>query len=179
MASAGCIAVTGGLEVASDRLLALINKGVTLKTVAKATKNFHASGIMVHAYLMYGFPSQTVQETIDSLEVVRQLFFHECLHSAHWHRFSATVHSPVGKNPEKFGIKLKFPQVEKGSMFSLNDLEFEDSIQVDHDFLGIGLRKALYNYMHAFGIESDVREWFEGCVPKTTLKKNFISSLLT
>jgi hypothetical protein len=29
---------------------------------------------MVHAYLMYGYPTQTIQETIDSLEMVRQLF---------------------------------------------------------------------------------------------------------
>jgi len=72
--ASGCIAVSGGLEVASDRLLALIKKGVTVEQVAQVTKNFTESGIMVHAYLMYGYPTQTVQETVDSLEMVRQLF---------------------------------------------------------------------------------------------------------
>src|SRR5690606_16518363 len=72
--TSGCIAVSGGLEVASDRLLALIDKGVTVAQVAQVTRNFTEANIMVHAYLMYGYPTQTVQETVDSLEMVRQLF---------------------------------------------------------------------------------------------------------
>ena len=71
--ASGCIAVSGGLEVASDRMLALINKGTTVEQVARVTNNLTESGIMVHAYLMYGFPTETVQETIDSLEMVRTI----------------------------------------------------------------------------------------------------------
>jgi len=48
--ASGCIAVSGGLEVASDRLLKLIDKGVTVEQVAKVTSNFTEAGIMVHAY---------------------------------------------------------------------------------------------------------------------------------
>ncbi|HAH25523.1 MAG TPA: radical SAM protein, partial [Prolixibacteraceae bacterium] len=59
----GCIAVSGGLEVASDRLLGMINKGVSVAKVAKVTDHFTRAGIMVHAYLMYGFPTETEQET--------------------------------------------------------------------------------------------------------------------
>ncbi|MBP6001725.1 MAG: radical SAM protein, partial [Flavobacterium sp.] len=85
LAASGCIAVSGGLEVASDRLLQLIKKGVTVEQVAKVTKNFTDAGVMVHAYLMYGYPTQTVQETIDSLEMVRQLFELGVLQSGFWH----------------------------------------------------------------------------------------------
>jgi radical SAM superfamily enzyme YgiQ (UPF0313 family) len=74
LAASGCIAISGGLEVASDRLLELIKKGVTVEQVAQVTRNFTESGIMVHSYLMYGYPTQTIQETVDSLEMVRQLF---------------------------------------------------------------------------------------------------------
>jgi radical SAM superfamily enzyme YgiQ (UPF0313 family) len=59
MARSGCIAVTGGLEIASDRLLKLVNKGVTVAQVARVTKAFTDAGVGVHAYLMYGFPTQT------------------------------------------------------------------------------------------------------------------------
>lgn len=72
--ASGCIGVSGGLEVASDRLLALIQKGVQVDQVARVMMNFNQAGILVHAYLMYGFPTQNEQETIDSLEMVRQLF---------------------------------------------------------------------------------------------------------
>src|SRR5208283_5360011 len=86
-------------------LLELMNKGISLEQVAKVTAAFQNSGIMIHAYLMYGFPTQTVQETVDSLEIVRQLFCQRLLQSAFWHRFAMTVHSPVGMNSEKYGVE--------------------------------------------------------------------------
>lgn len=109
MARAGCIGVTGGLEVASDRLLKFINKGVTVRQVANVTRAFTGVGIGVHAYLMYAIPSQTEQEVIDSLEIVRQLFEHRCIDPASWHQFFATAHSPVGVRPELFGVRLRSP----------------------------------------------------------------------
>lgn len=171
MADAGCVAVSGGLEVASDRLLKKMNKGVTIEQVARVTKNFRNSKILVHAYLMYGFPTQTEQETIDSLEYVRQLFVEGCLSSAFWHRFSATEHSPVGKDPAAYGIQIT---EDPKYLFSRNDLSFVDPTPVDHDALGQGLRKAVYNYMHGIGLDQDVREWFSVKTPKTKVPKTAI-----
>jgi len=158
LAEAGCVAVSGGLEVASDRLLALMQKGVTVAQVARVTRAFTDAGIMVHAYLMYGFPTETVQETVDALERVRQLFAAGCIQSAFWHRFSATAHAPIGLHPERYGIALRpLPEIT----FAHNDLTFDDPVGTDHDALGVGLRKALYNYMHGVGLDEDVRSWFE------------------
>nr|WP_287495494.1 hypothetical protein [Candidatus Brachybacter algidus] len=98
--------MSGGLEVASDRLLKLIKKGVTVGQVAKVAQNFTQSGIMVHSYLMYGFPTQNEQETIDSLEIVRQLFEAGVVQSGFWHQFALTAHSPVGKNPAEYNVRL-------------------------------------------------------------------------
>jgi radical SAM superfamily enzyme YgiQ (UPF0313 family) len=156
MARAGCIAVTGGLEVASNRLLALMQKGVTVEQVARVTRAFTDAGVMVHAYLMYGFPTETEQETIDALERVRQLFDAGCIQSAFWHRFAATVHSPIGLAPKKFGIRV----LNEPAAFARNELPFTDPTGTDHDRLGEGLRKALYNYMHGVGLDLDVRSWF-------------------
>jgi radical SAM superfamily enzyme YgiQ (UPF0313 family) len=103
--ASGCIAVSGGLEVASDRLLELIQKGITVAQVAKVNKHFTQAGIMVHAYLMYGFPTQTAQETIDSLEMVRQMFQAGVLQSAYWHQFTMTAHSPVGLEPQLYHVQ--------------------------------------------------------------------------
>jgi radical SAM superfamily enzyme YgiQ (UPF0313 family) len=156
MARAGCIAVTGGLEVASNRLLALMQKGVTVEQVARVTRAFTDADVMVHAYLMYGFPTETEQETIDALERVRQLFDAGCIQSAFWHRFAATVHSPIGIRPGQYGIRVK----RAPAAFARNELPFVDPTGADHDFLGEGLRKALYNYMHGVGLDLDVRSWF-------------------
>jgi hypothetical protein len=174
LAASGCIAVSGGLEVASDRLLKLMKKGVTVEQVARVTHAFTEAGIMVHAYLMYGFPTQTLQETIDSLERVRQLFAAGCLQSAFWHRFTATIHSPVGLHPEEYGIELRGVP----STFARNEVSFVDPTGVDHDSLHPGLRKALYNYMHGLGLDEDVRAWFEFPVPKAKVPRTLIQSAL-
>ncbi|MFO0579324.1 MAG: radical SAM protein [Polyangia bacterium] len=158
LARSGCVAVSGGLEVASDRLLKLMQKGVTVAQVARVARAFSDAGVLVHAYLMYGFPTQTEQETIDSLERVRQLFAEGCIQSGFWHRFAATAHSPIGQKPELFGIRLlREPRIT----FARNEVPFTDPTGCDHERLGHGLRKALYNFMHGIGLEKDVRVWFD------------------
>ncbi len=169
--AAGCIAVSGGLEVASDRLLKLIDKGITVAQVAKVCKHFTESGIMVHAYLMYGFPTQTAQETIDSLEMVRQLFETGVLQSAFWHLFTMTAHSPIGLNPEKFQVRK---QSNKTGTFANNDIQHDDLSGADHEVFGFGLKKALLNYMHATCFEFPLQQWFEFKVPKTTVTPDCI-----
>jgi radical SAM superfamily enzyme YgiQ (UPF0313 family) len=175
LADSGCIAVSGGLEVASDRLLKLMKKGVSVEQVARVTHAFTEAGVLVHAYLMYGFPTQTVHDTVDALEYVRQLFAAGCIQSGFFHRFACTVHSPVGKHPEEYGVELlPLPQVS----FAKNDVGFIDPTGVDHDSLGRALNKALYNYMHGIGLEADVREWFDERVPRPRVAKHFISRAL-
>jgi radical SAM superfamily enzyme YgiQ (UPF0313 family) len=187
LAQSGCVAVSGGLEVASNRLLELMKKGVTVEQVARVTRAFTDAGIMVHAYLMYGFPTETEQDTVDALERVRQLFAAGCIQSAYWHRFAATAHSPIGLAPESFGITLRPPSDIR---FAHNDVAFDDPTGTDHDFLGVGLRKALYNYMHGIGLDADVREWFEepggkrgrgkakSAVPRTSVPPDLIERSL-
>ena len=173
--ASGCIAVSGGLEVASDRLLKLIDKGVTVEQVAKVTRNFTEAGVMVHAYLMYGYPTQTIQETVDSLEMVRQLFEVGVLQSGFWHQFAMTAHSPVGLYPEKFGV-LK--ETESVGTFANNDINFTDKTGIDHDQFSFGLKKSLFNYMHGICFDYDLQDWFEFKIPKTKISEEFIYNAL-
>jgi hypothetical protein len=173
--ASGCIAVSGGLEVASDRLLDLIQKGITVAQVAKVSKHFSEAGIMVHAYLMYGFPTQTVQETIDSLEMVRQLFETEVLQSAFWHLFTMTAHSPVGLAPEKFLVKKVSDEI---GTFANNDIAHTDPTGADHELFGFGLKKALFNYMHGNCFEFPLQKWFDFKVPNTTIAPHFIQKAI-
>lgn len=172
--SSGCIAVSGGLEVASDRLLALIQKGVTVKQVAQVTRNFTESGIMVHAYLMYGYPTQTEQETIDSLEMVRQLFELGVIQSGFWHQFALTAHSPVGLDPEAYGV---IPN-QKEISFANNDIDFVDNTGIDHSQFSDGLKKSLFNYMHGVCFDFPLQDWFEQEIPETSISADYIEACL-
>lgn len=173
--ASGCIAVAGGLEVASDRLLAMMKKGVTVAQVACVADAFTRSGIMVHAYLMYGFPTQTAQETIDALEMVRQLFDTGALQSGFWHRFAMTSHSPVGLNPAQFRVQRTGPDF---GGFADNDLYHDDPEGANHDLFGDGLSKSLFNYMHGVGLDFPLKQWFDFKTPKTTIPPRYIESCL-
>ncbi|ROI05659.1 radical SAM protein [Chryseobacterium sp. G0240] len=170
----GCVAVSGGLEVASDRLLKLIEKGVSVEQVAQVTRNFTEAGIMVHAYLMYGYPTQTVQETIDSLEMVRQMFEMGILQSGFWHQFAMTAHSPVGMNPGDFGVV----PLQQDILFANNDIDFQDTTGIDHNKFSFGLKKSLFNYMHGVNFELPLQEWFDFKIPGTTIHPDYIHDCL-
>ncbi len=173
--ASGCIAVAGGLEVASDRLLQLMKKGVTVAQVAQVADNFTQAGIMVHAYLMYGFPTQTGQETIDALEMVRQLFLNEALQSGFWHRFAMTAHSPVGLQPAQFQVQRTGPEF---GGFADNDLYHDDPLGANHGLYSEGLRKSLFNYMHGVGFDFPLSQWFDFKTAKTTIPHNYIQQCL-
>jgi hypothetical protein len=173
--ASGCIAVSGGLEVASDRLLKLIDKGVTVEQVAKVTRNFTEAGIMVHSYLMYGYPTQTIQETVDSLEMVRQLFEVGVLQSGFWHQFAMTAHSPVGLHPEKFGV---VKDTEVIGTFANNDINYTDLTGIDHEKFSFGLKKSLFNFMHGICFDYSLQEWFDFKIPKTKILEDFIFNAL-
>lgn len=173
--ASGCIAVSGGLEVASDRLLKLIDKGVTVEQVARVNRNFTEAGIMVHAYLMYGFPTQTAQETVDSLEMVRQMFEVGILQSGFWHQFAMTAHSPIGLDPEAFDVINH--SVTLGS-FANNDMVHEEKSGLTHDQFSFGLKKSLFNFMHGLCLDFELQEWFDFKIPRTTIDPDYIISVL-
>ena len=187
--ASGCIAVSGGLEVASDRLLTLMEKGVTVAQVARVAAAFTENGIMVHAYLMYGFPTQTAQETIDSLENVRQLFEIGVIQSGFWHQFAMTSHSPVGLNPTKYGVVKTGPTF---GGFADNDNFHDDPKGADHELFSQGLKTSLFNYMHEAGFDYPLSNWFDfplqrspfgkrvptEKIPRTTVKPDFIKNAL-
>jgi hypothetical protein len=175
LAASGCIAVSGGLEAASDRLLKLMNKGVTIRQAAQACRNFSNAGIMVHAYLMYGFPTQTEQETIDALEIVRQFFKEGLIQSAFWHVFTATVHSDVGRHPEKYYCTIVDRPVGR---FANNDIIHEDNVGCDPHRYAHGLNKAVYNFMHDIGMDLPVKAWFDFRVPAISIKRNYVKQTI-
>ena len=178
LAEAGMVAVSGGLEVASDRLLKLIDKGVTIQQTVEACRHLRDAGIMVHTYLMYGFPTETLQESVDALETVRRMFDEGIVQSAFWHRYAMTCHSSSGQHPERYGARrtsmephpfcnneVDWMRAESGERRTAN-------MQFDYDIEAVGaaLRLATYNYMNGLGLDQPVRSWFPIRVPRPTVK---------
>ncbi len=187
LAEAGMVAVSGGLEVASDRLLKLIDKGVTIAQTVEACRHLRDAGIMVHTYLMYGFPTETLQESVDALETVRRMFDEGIVQSAFWHRYAMTCHSPSGLNPEAYGARRvtlesnPFCNNEvdwlplKNEELRMKNEELADAYsnaQFDYDIEAVGaaLRLATYNYMNGLGLDQPVRSWFPIKVPKPSIR---------
>jgi radical SAM superfamily enzyme YgiQ (UPF0313 family) len=175
LATSGCIAMTAGLEAASDRLLEKIKKGITVDQTALVAAAFKDAGILIHAYLMYGCPSETVQETVDSLERVRQLVAADLIQSAFWHRFTATAHSPIGLKPATHGLRILGPKFQG---FAENDLLHQDRCGETPEWLGEGLRRSMLNYLEGRGLTLDVRQWFDHAVPRPQVSPAWVTRLL-
>jgi hypothetical protein len=175
LAASGCIAVTAGLEAASDRLLENIRKGITVDQTALVAAAFKDADILVHAYLMYGCPSETVQETVDSLERVRQLFASNLIQSAFWHRFTVTAHSPIGLKPDTHGLRILGPEFQG---FAENDFLHEDKHGNTPEWVGEGLRRSMLNYLEGRGLALDVRRWFDHSMPRPQVSSTWVRRLL-
>lgn len=175
LAASGLVTVTGGLEVASDRLLAAMDKGVTVAGVARAAHAFRQAGVDVHAYLMYGFPGQTVQETVDSLERVRLLFGAGLLTSAFWHRFVLTEHSGIGPDPGAFGIDV---EPLPAGVFARNDRRHRDPLGADHDRFDAVLPAALAAWMRGRDLDRPAHRWCGPGAPVAQIDPDFIERAL-
>jgi radical SAM superfamily enzyme YgiQ (UPF0313 family) len=175
LAASGCIAVTAGLEATSDRLLAKMKKGITVDQTARVAHAFREAGILVHAYLMYGFPSETLQETMDSLERVRQLFATDLVQSAFWHRFTATAHSPIGLNPGSNGLRILGPEFQG---FAHNDLIHVDRRGQTPGWVGEGLRRSMLNFLEGRGLAMDIRQWFDHNTPRPRVASDWVLRVL-
>jgi hypothetical protein len=165
---AGCIAASGGLECAQDRLLALLDKGIDTRTAKGAMAALSGAGILVHAYLIYGYPTQTVAETLEALEFVRGLFAEGVVHSAYYHRFALTVHSPAFRDAAKLRLRILD---DRAGAFSRNEVPFHEARMADPARLAEGLRRAVYNFMHGVGLENDVASWFDLPAPRPPKQK--------
>ena len=175
LAASGLVAVTGGLEVASDRLLEKMDKGVTVGGVARSAHAFRQAGVLVHAYLMYGFPGQTPQETVDALERVRLFFRAGLLSSAFWHRFVLTTHSGITPDPEAFGIQID--PLPPGA-FAVNDRHHQDLSGADPDRFDAVLPRALAAWMRGRELERPAHTWFAPPLPPAEVDPGFVQQAL-
>nr|MDA3838111.1 B12-binding domain-containing radical SAM protein [Candidatus Delongbacteria bacterium] len=175
LSHSGCIAMVAGLESGSDVTLKAMNKGINLEQAVEVCYNFSSNNVLVHTYLIYGFPGESEQDLINSAEASRQMFKAGIVDSAYWHRFSLTCHSDVYRNKEKYRIKIFNDKVNP---FANNDVKYIDLDNKNIDNYSSGLKKLVYNLMLGSCLDNDIQSWFEFKVPKPSQKKNIVEHIL-
>ena len=177
LAAGGLIGVSGGLEIATGSGLDEIHKGTDLTSIVGACCAFKEAGILVHAYMIYGYWKESPQDLINSMETLRQFYANGLLDSSFWHKFVLTRHSRIykewreGKYPELHPIDPA--EKSNAPLFAKNGLHFageEKSAKY-----GPGLEVSLNEWMHGNHLNRPVQKWFSFAVPAPTVAKDFIA----
>ncbi|MDD5458736.1 MAG: radical SAM protein [Phycisphaerae bacterium] len=105
MKHAGCNSIKIGIETGSERVLGLINKGTTLAQARNAAKLLGKAGIHWTAYFMMGLPSETKEETYETLSFLQEIKPDFA---------SLSVYEPFpGTDLFEFGIEKRLVQSER------------------------------------------------------------------
>lgn len=177
LSSGGLIGVSGGIEIATGSGLDNINKGTDINTIVKACCAFKEAGVLIHAYMIYGYFGETEQDTINSMETLRQFFEAGLLDSCFWHKFVLTRHSRIysewkeGKYPN-----LKPIEKNNSSFFAKNGLHFEGENKLNK--FADGLNASLSSWMHGENLSINVQNWFNFKTPAPSIPKNFIEKAI-
>ena len=176
----GLIGVSAGLESATGNGLNAIHKGTDLESIVGACCAFKEAGILVHAYMIYGYWWEKEQDLINSMETLRQFYANGLLDSCFWHKFVLTRHSRVyneWKEGKIEGLKPIDPQEKQNApLFAKNGLHFEGEKKSQK--YGTSLDFSLNQWMHGEDLEKPVQKWFDFAVPKPSVPRDFIGRLI-
>ncbi len=178
LAYGGLIGVSAGLESATGNGLNAIHKGTDLDSIVAACCAFKEAGVLVHAYMIYGYWWEKPQDLINSMETLRQFYENGLLDSSFWHKFVLTRHSRVFKEWEQGLIKDLKPifNEQDTPLFAKNGLHFEG--EKSSEKYGPSLDYSLNEWMHNRDLKKPVQKWFNFQVPKPTVPQDFIAGLI-
>ena len=173
-AKGGLIGVSGGIEIATGSGLDKISKGTDLESIVSACCAFKESGILIHAYMIFGYYGESEQDIINSMETLRQFFEAGLLDSCFWHKFVLTRHSRLYDEWQKGMHKNLKPYENKNSgIFAKNGIHFEG--EEAYEKYSEGLNQSLQNWMHGKGINKSVNKWFQFKTKEPTVSKNLVA----
>lgn len=100
----GCCTLYYGMESANERVLNLMDKHVKQPVIANNLKLASQAGIWNHVMAFYGFPGETRDEAEETRQFLLDNQAH--IHSVELFYFVAYRHTPMVRNPEKFGMAI-------------------------------------------------------------------------
>jgi hypothetical protein len=106
MSKSGCQKLVFGLESYNQRVLDLMKKGTSTDVVKRILNECLKAGISFHLYTIVGFPTETEEEALETLDFVLQGKYltspgFSCLPSL----FGMEKDSPITHNPAEYGLR--------------------------------------------------------------------------
>jgi radical SAM superfamily enzyme YgiQ (UPF0313 family) len=101
-AASGCKYLHFGFESGNERVLKLMDKATTGDVIQKSLQLSAGVGIWNHVMGFFGFPGETREDALSSVRFLEDN--RELVHSIGFGTFDLSRHTPVAKNPEKFGV---------------------------------------------------------------------------
>ena len=159
---AGCKYLHMGYESGSERVLQLMDKATTTEIIQRSLELSSRHGVWNHVMGFFGFPGETYEDAKFSTQFLEDNREH--VHSIGFGTFDLSKHTPVAKNPEKFGITFyQNPEWDLAMdyYFTVKEgLSVEDAERVFEEFeqnhyagwdLKIFVREYVFLYVSYFG----------------------------
>jgi anaerobic magnesium-protoporphyrin IX monomethyl ester cyclase len=163
-AQSGCCSLYYGMESANERVLNLMDKHVKKTVIENNLKLAAGAGIWNHVMAFYGFPGETHEEAHETRQFL--LDNKENIHSVELFYFVAYRHTPMVRNPEKFGITIHkqeeydlpldyyYTLNEPGGVTCLEAMQFCEEFY-ENDFapwaVRVNAREHVFLYISKFG----------------------------
>ena len=158
----GCRYLHFGYESGNERVLKLMDKATTTEVIHRSLELSAGVGIWNHVMGFFGFPGERREDALDSIRFLEEN--KDLVHSIGFGTFDLSKHTPVAKNPEKFGVTAyKNPEWDLALdyYFTVKDgLSVEEAERVFEEFernhhpgwdLRVFIREYIFLYVARFG----------------------------
>ncbi len=120
----GCRRLDYGYESANERVVTLMNKGVDFNSRDKILQDAADAGIWNHLCCVMGFPSETREEAMQTIETVCNTDYMDSFVST---LFYLKKNALIMKNPDKYHIRSMTDNQELESLVSFEDYVMTDA----------------------------------------------------
>ncbi len=188
----GCCTLYYGMESANERVLDLMDKHVKKSVIENNLREAAKAGIWNHVMAFYGFPG----ETRDEAEETRQFLLdnREHIHSVELFYFVAYRHTPMIRNPDKFGITIHKQDeydLPLDFYYTLNEpggISCLDAMQLCEEFykndfepwaVRVNAREHVFLYISKFGTNQLPQIYAKRDEGAATIAGNTVAGLVT
>ena len=160
----GCRYLHFGYESGNERVLKLMDKATTTQIITQHLQMSANVGIWNHCMGFFGFPGETKEEAWSSVQFLEQNKEH--VHSLGFGTFDLSKHTPVAKQPERWGVTVyKNPEWDLALDYYYtvkNGMNIEEAERVFEEFernhnpgwdLRLFIREYVFLYIARFGLQ--------------------------
>lgn len=142
MKKAGCTKVDIGIESGNQRVLELIHKDITLEEVRQSVKVLRRSNMFWSGFFMFGFPTETEQEALDTLRFLKEL-------RPHWANISIFTPYPGTPLFDLARQKGMIPEEPDYTLYSHQNTEYRSTDTMPPEKFSRLARRMLHE-VHAY-----------------------------